>query len=102
MILLGSHDRDALGFRCFGEPEVHVELRSHVLGEITLECIPGGRQTRKVKDRALHEGATGLLGRVLVQRHDVRAGTRQKSADRSDQTRSVGAAQQQPADVLGG
>ena len=58
VIFLGRHDRDAFGFRSLGQPEVHVELRSHLLSEITFECVAGGRQPGKVKYRALHEGAT--------------------------------------------
>jgi hypothetical protein len=47
-----------------------------------------------VKYRPLHEGAAGLFGGVLVQRHDVGARRREETADRGDETRAVGAPQQ--------
>jgi hypothetical protein len=53
-----------------------------------------------VEDRALHEDAAGLFGGVLIQRHDVGAGVGEKGADGRDQSRSVGAAQQKPTNVL--
>ncbi len=100
VVFLGRHDRDPFGFGGLGQPEVHVELRGDLLAKITFERVARGRQPGQVKDRALHERAAGLLGGMLVQRHDVGAGAGQEGADRRDQSRAVGAAQQQPADIL--
>ena len=55
----------------------------------------------QMKDGALHERSTGLLGGMLVQRDDVGTRARQERADRGHQTGAVIAAQQQPAHVLG-
>ena len=73
----------------------------NLLGEIAFETVARGRQPRQVKYRPLHERAAGLLGGMLVQRHDVGARACQESADCRDKSRAVGTSQQQPADILG-
>ena len=101
VVLLRRQYRDAFGFGRLRQPEVHVERSRDLLGEVTLQRITSRGQSRQVENRPLHERATGLLGGVLIQRDDVGAGRRQETAHRGDQTGSVGAAQQQPADILG-
>ncbi len=97
---LRGQDRHPFGLGGFGQPEVHVERRRHLLAESGLERVPRRGQPGQVKDGALHERSTALGGRMLVQRDDVRPGGGQEGTDRGDQTRSVGAVQQQPADVV--
>jgi hypothetical protein len=53
-----------------------------------------------VENRALHEGAAGLFGGVLIKRDDVGAGSGEERAHCGDQPRPVRASQQQPADIL--
>ena len=101
VILFRGQDRDAFGLGRLGQPEVHVEPAGNLLGEIAFERVARRRQPRQMKYRPLHEGAAGLLGGVLIQRNDVGARRRQETAHRRDQTRAVGAPQQQPTDVLG-
>ena len=100
VIFLGRHDGDPLGLGGLGQAEVHAEPRGDPFSEVALQRIAGGGQTGQMKDGALHERSTGLLGGMLIQRHDVGAGVGQEGADRGHQPRPVGAAQQQPSDVL--
>src|SRR5262249_18783722 len=66
----------------------------------SFETIARGRQSWQVEDRALHERAAGLLGGVLVQRDDVGPRTGEERTHRSNQPRSIGAAQQEPTHIL--
>jgi hypothetical protein len=86
VILFGRHDGHPFRLGRLGEPEVHRELLGHLLGEVAGQIVTRGRQTRQMKDRALHEHSTGLLGRVLVQRDDVGARLGQEGADRCHET----------------
>ena len=58
---------DSLGFGCFGQPKVHIELGGDLDIKLALQGFPRCRQARQVKNRSLHERATGLLGRMLIQ-----------------------------------
>ena len=100
VVFLGRHDCDAFGLRRLGQPEIHIELRGNLLAEISFERIARGRQPGQVEYRPLHERAAGLLGGMLIQRHDVGARAGEECTYRRHQSRSVGTAQQQPTDIL--
>ena len=89
-----------LGLAASVKPEVHPEPRGDLFGEVAFQLVSGGGQPRQMKDGALHERSTGLLGGMLIQRHDVGARVSQERADRGDQSGPVGAAQQQASHVL--
>ena len=98
---LRRKDRHAFGHRSLREGEVHAERRGDLFAELVLQCRPCRCQSRQVKDRALHECSAGLLRRVLIKRHDIGPGMRQKRTDRRHQAGPIGAAQQQSANIGG-
>jgi len=71
-----------------------------LLTEVTFQRVPRSRQSRQMKNGALHERSAGLLGRMLIQRHDIGPGVGQEGADGRHQPGPIAAAQQQPAHIL--
>jgi len=94
VVVLRRHDRHSLGFGRLGESEIHLEPGRQLLSEVTLQRVPCGRQPRKMKNGALHGRSAGLLGGMLIQRHDIGPGRGQEGADGRHQPRLVGAAHQ--------
>src|SRR6202790_5834519 len=91
---------EAAKFRRLGQPEIHIEPRGHLLTEISFESVARGRQPGQVEYGPLHERAPGLLGGVLIQRHDVGAGAGEKRTYRGHQSWSIGTTQQEPTNIL--
>ena len=100
MVFLRRHDCDAFRFRSLGQPKVHIELRGHLLTEISFESVARGGQPGQVENRPLHERAPGLLGGMLVQRDDVGPRAGEECTYRRHQPGSIGAAQQKPTHIL--
>src|ERR1700676_2274580 len=71
-----------------------------MLTEISLQDVARGREPGQVEYGPLHERAAGLLGGVLIQRHDVGAGAGEKRTYRGHQSWSIGATQQEPTNIL--
>ena len=99
VVLLGHHDRDALGPRGVGQPDVHAHRLRDTLEELGLQRVAAGGQAGQVELHALAERAAADRRRVLIQGDDVRPVLREEPADRCDDAGSVRAADQQPADL---
>ena len=73
MVLLEAMTATRLGLAASVSRKSISNVLGHLLGEVVGQRVARSRQTRQVKDGALHEHSTSLLGRMLVQRDDVGA-----------------------------
>jgi hypothetical protein len=92
VVLARDHDRDPLALARRREAVLHLERRGHLRREAQLQ-LPALRGRRRVEDHPHEEAA--LAGRVLVDVDDVEPGIGEESTDRRDQSRPVGAGEEQ-------
>ena len=93
VVFARDHDRDPLALARLGEAVLHLERRGDLLLEAPPQLLQLGLRDR-IEDHPHEEPPLG--GRVLVGVDDVQSGVGEEAADPRDQSRPVGAGEQQP------